>query len=41
MELTDKQYALLSEVYHEMFDTVFVFLPEDILNAYYKRLYSK
>ena len=40
MELTDKQYEILMNLYHEL-SIAFAFLPDDIQAAFYKRLYQK
>lgn len=40
MVLTDKQYAVLLELFHELHEA-FLALPPDILDAYCKRLYAK
>ena len=39
MKLTDKQYALLREMFHEL-PVAFSGLPLDVLDAYYTRLYQ-
>ncbi len=39
MILTDKQFALLCEMFHELPDA-FKALPDSVLAAYYDRLYS-
>lgn len=38
MILTDKQFALLCDMYHELPDA-FDALPQHVLDAYYGRLY--
>lgn len=38
--LTDKEYAAISHLYNE-FNTAFIFLPEYMKAAYFKRLYAK
>lgn len=38
MKLTDKQYQVLLDLYHELPD-VFNTLPQYVLDAYYERLY--
>ena len=40
MILTDKQYALLLEMFHE-FPDGFNMLPSIVHDAYYKRLYQR
>ena len=40
MNLTDKQFALLCELFHELPDS-FAALPDSLLSAYYDRLYNK
>lgn len=39
MELTDKQYELMLEIYNQ-WDSLFDRLPMDIKIAFYTRLYS-
>lgn len=38
--LTDKQYSVLLDFFHE-FPEQFYNLPQDVLNAYFARLYAK
>ena len=40
-KLSEREYQILQQVYHEMHDSVFVHLPEEILFAFFDRLYSK
>lgn len=40
-KLSEKEYQILLQVYHEMHDTVFVNLPEEIFFAFFDRLHSK
>lgn len=40
MKLTDKEYSLLLQLYHEMHE-VFIMLPAFVLGAFYERLYMK
>lgn len=40
MTLTDKQYQILLDLFHEMPDA-FRALPAPYLDAYYKRLYGR
>lgn len=40
-QLTNREYELIMQIYHEMHDSVFIHLPEDIFFAFFNRLYSK
>lgn len=38
--LTDKQYSILLNLYHEL-NEAFLVLPQPVLDAFYTRLYAK